>query len=65
MYSYKMFYTLVNQKANSFQAQVQMVKRKFHQRKYVPDIITNVISKVLETSLTFIFHRQQDKIFLI
>lgn len=65
MYSYKMFYTLVNQKANSFQAQVQMVKRKFHQRKYVPDIITNVISKVLETLLTFIFHRQQDKIFLI
>lgn len=56
---------LENQKANSFQAQVQMVKRKFHQRKNVPDIITNVISKVLETLLTFIFHRQQDKIFLI
>lgn len=56
---------LENQKANSFQAQVQMVNRKFHQTKNVPDIITNVISKVLETLLTFIFHRQQDKIFLI
>lgn len=56
---------LENQKANSFQAQVKMVNRKFHQTKNVPDIITNVISKVLETLLTFIFHRQQDKIFLI